>query len=346
MALSPSQGPGLEPSQGTSPQLKAASISMASAEEASSPPEVWTDLGLLLLAVIWGLNFIVVKVALELLHPLAFNALRFPLACITLLILVRLRGTVVVPERRHVVPLIFWGLLGNVAYQLFFIFGLNRTGAGNAGVLLATTPVWTILLSAALGHERPTLAVWLGAGLTLMGMLLVMLGAGALKMGGGALWGDLLLIGGAMTWAVYTVGARNLVVQYGSIQVTAWTLWIGTAVLVPLGIPALVAAPPFQLPAVAWGGIAYAGILAVGIAYALWNGGVRRLGNTRTAIYSNMVPVVALTAAWFWLDEVPTTLQLSGAGLILGGILLARLKRKVSSAPEAPEIHIAAHPLR
>lgn len=314
---------------------------------ASSPPEVWTDLGLVFLAVIWGLNFIVVKVALDLLHPLAFNALRFPLACITLLILVRLRGAVVVPERRDIGPLILWGLLGNVAYQLFFIFGLDRTGAGNAGVLLATTPVWTIILSAALGHERPTLAVWLGAGLTLSGMLLVILGGGGtVQLGGNSIWGDLLLIGGAMTWAVYTVGSRNLVMRYGSIQVTAWTVWIGTAVLVPLGVPALVAAPPFQLPAMAWGGIAYAGILAVGIAYALWNRGVRRLGNTRTAIYSNLVPVVALTAAWFWLDEVPTALQLSGASLILAGILLARLKRRVGSAPEAPEIHIAAHPLR
>jgi drug/metabolite transporter (DMT)-like permease len=62
----------------------------------------------------------------------------------------------------------------------------------------------------------------------------------------------------------------------------------------------------------------------VGIAYLLWYRGVQRLGNSRTAVYSNLVPVAALLTAWLWLHEVPTGLQIGGATVILAGISMAR----------------------
>jgi drug/metabolite transporter (DMT)-like permease len=73
----------------------------------------------------------------------------------------------------------------------------------------------------------------------------------------------------------------------------------------------------------------------VGIAYLLWYRGLQRLGNSRTAIYQNLVPVAALLTAWLWLDEVPSVLQLGGAAVILGGISLARWggRRAVNRAP-------------
>ena len=62
-----------------------------------------------------------------------------------------------------------------------------------------------------------------------------------------------------------------------------------------------------------------------GSAYLLWYRGVQRLGNSRTAVYSNLVPVAALITAWIWLGEVPTGPQIAGAGVILVGLSVARL---------------------
>lgn len=75
----------------------------------------------------------------------------------------------------------------------------------------------------------------------------------------------------------------------------------------------------------AWAGVVYAGILSIGVAYLIWYRGVRLLGASRTAVYSNLVPVAALITAWVWLGEVPSALQLAGATVILGGLTLARL---------------------
>lgn len=284
-----------------------------------------TELGLLALVLIWGVNYSVLKAVLDTLDPLALNALRFPLAAALLaVVMTRLPGSPVEPRDR--VPLFLLGILGNVVYQMAFILGIESTLAGNASLLLATSPVWTVLLSAALGHESPNALVFLGSAVTLGGMALVILGGGhALGLGHGTLKGDTLLAAAAVLWSCYTVASGRYVRRYGAIKVTAWTLWVGTPFLVLLGVPSLLSLSWTSVSAWVWGGVAYAGLFAIGTAYLLWNRGVRNLGNSRTAIYSNLVPVTALITAWLWLGEVPTALQATGAAVILGGISLARV---------------------
>jgi drug/metabolite transporter (DMT)-like permease len=289
-----------------------------------SPRDPSTDAGLLVLALIWGVNFSVVKSVLVHLDPLALNALRFPIAAAALWLVIRNLGSRGVdPQDRP--RLLLLGLLGNVVYQLAFIIGIDRTLAGNASILLATTPVWTVLLSVARGHERLTPMVGAGAILTLVGMVLVVLGSGQqVGLGTTTLAGDSLMVLAAILWATYTVGSNRLVRKYGPIRVTTWTLWVGTPVLVLIAVPQLTATAWTAVPLAAWGGVMFSGLFALAVAYLLWYRGVQRIGNSRTAVYSNLVPVTALMTAWIWLGEVPTAAQLSGAGVILGGIWLAR----------------------
>ena len=288
-----------------------------------------TDLGLLVMALIWGINFPIIKASLVELPPLVFNALRFPLAAITVLVILWVRGKVSWPERRDWPRVVALGILGNVVYQGFFIFGVDGTFAGNAAILLATTPVWTLALSTLRGHEKPGALVWVGVLATLSGMALVVLGGGlGLGLRGATLHGDLLMIGAAVTWSIYTVGSRRLIHRYGSLPVTAWTLWIGSAGLVLLGLPSLLETPLQDVSAFTWGGVAYAGILAIGLAYLLWYRGVQRIGSSRTAVYANLTPVVAMIVAWAWLGETPMKLQILGAAVVLLGLALARMGRE------------------
>ena len=188
------------------------------------------------------------------------------------------------------------------------------------------------MLSSLLGQERLSLWVSVGAIGTLTGMVLVILGRGdTVSVGGATLVGDLLMIAAAILWATYTVGSRPLVVKYGSVRVTAWSLWIGTPVLVGWGLPSIVRTEFGAVSPMAWAGVIYAGVLSIGLAYLLWYRAVGRLGNSRTAIYSNLVPVAALVTAWLWLGEVPSGLQLAGAAVILGGLTLARLGPRAHS---------------
>lgn len=305
-----------------------------SRDDAGSGADRVTDAGLLALALIWGVNFSVIKVGLRELHPLAFNALRFPLAVLALTGLLALRGSLSLPRRGDVPRVLALGVLGNVVYQLFFIFGIDATLAGNAAILLATTPVWVVVLSALRGHERPRAVVWIGVAATVAGMVAVVVGGEQeVALGGGTLRGDLLSAGAAVVWAVYTVEGRDLTRRYGSLRVTAWTLACGSVGLVALGIPFLADTDLAGLDPGTWAAVAYAGVLAIGVAYVIWYWGVRRIGSTRTSVFSNLVPVVALAAAWVWLGETPTGLQLAGAAVVIGGMTLTRTTR--TGGPEA-----------
>jgi drug/metabolite transporter (DMT)-like permease len=286
-----------------------------------------TDLALLLMTVIWGVNFAIVKGAMAWIPPLGFNALRFPIAAVAVYGVLRWKGPIPLPERRHL-PLVFLlGLLGNGIYQIFFVVGLDWTRAGNTSLLLATTPAWTVLLSAWTGEGTLTLKGLLGVGLTLAGVGLLVLGSGSeVGLGTGtALWGDLMVLSAALLWAIYTVGSRGLILRYGSLPVTAWTLWVGTVILMLIGIPDLVRLSWASVPLVTgWGAVFFAGAFAVALSYVIWYHGVQRLGSTRTATFSNAVPVVALLTAWVVLDEVPTALQWLGAAIVLAGVVLTR----------------------
>jgi len=303
-------------------------VTLSRAPRDAQVKPVATDLALLLMVGIWAVNFSVAKLGLNALSPLAFNALRFPLAALVVLTALRFRGPLPLPLPRDRLRLVMLGLLGNVLYQQFFIFGLDRTRAGTASLLLAGTPMLTALLSAAVGHERVGWRSWMGAGATIGGMALIVGSvAGA---GGSTLSGDLLMILASVAWAGYTVGSRPLVEHYGAISVTAWTLCIGAAGVVLVGIPDLARADLAALTVGTWLSVVYAGALSIGVAYLIWYHGVRQIGNTRTAVYSNLVPVVALAVAWAWLGETPSLRQVIGALVIIGGVTLAQARRDIA----------------
>lgn len=311
------------------------SVSVGSQASAPVPARGWTEAGLALMVLIWAVNFSVVKSALEVFDPLGFNALRFLLASAFVFAVLRAQGPVRWPDRRDIPRLILLGVVGNVLYQLGFIFGLDLTRAGNASLMLALTPLFITLLSWRMGHEHPGPLTWLGGGCSVVGVALV--SGSSLRLEGTALTllGDVILIGAGMVWAFYTVGSRAMIQRYGSVQTTAWTMWSGTVLLVALGLPSLVAQEWAAVNAFAWGGLFFSALLSIGLAYLLWYRGVERIGNTRTSIYSNLTPAVALVVAAVALGERLTALSVLGAVLTIGGVMLVRgdSRRTGATAP-------------
>ncbi len=282
------------------------------------------EIGLLLMVVLWAVNFPVIKIGLAAVPPYAFNALRFPLAALLLGAVLLARDGLVLPERGDVTKVVVLGIIGNFVYQLLFISGLDRSRAGNASVLLNTSPIYTVLFSSLLGHERIRAIAWGGIAATVAGIALVVgSGEGGFRFSTATLPGDLMMLSAAIIWAIYTVGSRNLVRKYGSVPVTAWTLWSGAVLLVLVGIPEL-RSMDSSIPFSAWGSLVYAGFLGLGLSYLLWYRGVHVLGNTRTAAFGNLVPVLTILLAWPMLGEVPNVWQIVGAMVIIAGISVVR----------------------
>ncbi len=278
-----------------------------------------------LLVLIWAANFSVVKAALADFRPLAFNALRFLLASGVLVAFQRASGRSLRFERRHWPALLALGLLGNTVYQVLFIIGLDWTLAGNASLLLGVAPVFVMLFSARVRHEDPSRQAWAGVALSFAGIALVVLGgARAVRFGADTWRGDATMLVAAIAWSGYTVGSSGLVRRYGALPVTAATLWIGAAGLLLVSLPSLAAQRWASVRPGSWLGLLFSGCLSIAVAYLLWYDSVERVGSSRTAVYSNTVPVAGLLIAWITLGERPTWLHLAGTVAILGGVVLVR----------------------
>jgi len=293
------------------------------------------DLAIVLLVLIWGSNFSVVKAALNEFSPLAFNSTRFVLASVVLALFLAVSGTRIRFGKEDALRLVGLGLLGNVVYQALFIYGINGTRAGNAALMLSSVPLIVTVLSVGLKHETISRAGWAGVALSIAGIVLILWGGShGLSFGSDTIRGDLTMLAAALGWSVYTVLSSPYVQRYGTLPVTAFTMWTGTVGLVALSTPALLAQDWSSISPGAWGGLVFSGALAIALAYILWYYGIRQLGSSRTAVYSNTVPVVALIVAWLTLGEVPTWFQVAGTVLILGGIALARMRRVPAEMPE------------
>src|SRR3954463_8384534 len=151
-----------------------------------------TDLLLLTMAVIWGINFVVVKYATHIFDPVAFTGLRVGTAALFLGTVALSRGGISLP-RADVLRLLFLGVLGNGFYQLFFVHGVARTRAGNAALIVGAAPAFIALIASARGMERLKRMTILGITLSVVGVGLVIAGSGGAAAGETTLLGSVLV---------------------------------------------------------------------------------------------------------------------------------------------------------
>ncbi len=291
----------------------------------------------LVVALIWGVNVPLMKAGLTEFDPFVFNALRLSLSAVALGVVdaFERRGRRGVPSQgtpwRFVVG---FGLLSSLLYQVMFLVGMDATSASNTALIIASGPLWTAILSRLYGLERFTPRTLAALAVTLTGTLLVTTGGAASDADSGSLFGNVIVLAAMLTWAWATVLSRPVLEWFPATRLA----YLSTLVALPahwaLALPRLdeidVARPGFATTAVV-----YSGVLSTGVAYALWNRSVRELGPARTATFSYLVPVVALTVAWWFLGERPAGLQIAGGFLVIAG-LSARSRLRRPGRPVKP----------
>ena len=290
----------------------------------------------LLVAFIWGINVPVMKAGLAEMHPFLFNAVRLSLSAAALGIIdwVERAGR---PATKVPLKTVLWyGLLSSLVYQVLFLWGMKETTASNTALIIASGPLWAAVFSALYRLEKPTASAGISLSIAFAGTLLVTASGSAespeMRAGPGELWGNLAILASMMTFAWTTVISKPILetvpatrLAYLSVLVSLPGHWL-------LALPFLGAVNPDR-PAFLGFSLLFSGVLSTGVAYALWNRSVRILGPARTATFSYLVPVVALTVAWSFLDETPSPLQMTGGALVILG--LASRRRPKPALPEA-----------
>ena len=291
------------------------------------------EFSLLFVVLVWGVNFPILKAALAVMPVFVVNAFRFIVSGLVLGLVYILRQRsqstpFLMPlfqRGRHIFGL---GLLGYVIYQLCFILGLNGTTAGSAALIMASSPLWTALLGYLLDYEQLTTRAWFALVLSLAGTSVVVIGgAQAVELSPGTLEGNLLMLGAAVCWGAYTALCKPVLQDITPTGLTFFGLLFALPFLIGMSIPYLEVVEWSEIELEVWGAIIFSGGLSTGLAFVFWNVAVHNVGPSHTAVFSNLVPFVALLASFVLLGEPVTVPQVAGGGLIVGGLLLMRRSR-------------------
>ncbi len=284
-----------------------------------------TDIFMLLAILCWALNFSFIKIALREFSPLGFNGIRLFFASLILIIVIFISGERFSVARSDILKVCVLGIVGNTIYQLLFIHGLNWTTASKTSVIMAMTPVFIALLSTLLKQEKIHWAGWLGIAISFIGFYLVITRqVGTFHFSWEYLRGDLMILAGNLFWAVYTVFSRPFLEKISPLKWTSITLAVGTVFYLPFAASDIVRIRWSEISFQAWAVLIYSALFAIAICYVIWYASVKRVGNSKTAVYGYLSPIFTILFAYLLLSERITLSQIGGALIIFGGVYLTR----------------------
>jgi drug/metabolite transporter (DMT)-like permease len=286
------------------------------------PGDFSTDALLVLMAVLWAVNYSVAKYGTRTVPPLAYNAVRIVMAVVVLLAIGLLAHER--PSRRDILALMAIGVLGNGLYQLCFIEGLARSRAGTVALMLAGSPAFVAIVGRIFRVEHVGRRGWAGIALQLVGIACVVFGSVARSSGDDTVLGSALIVTGSVFWAFFAILIKPYTERLSGINVGAYSLAGGALFVTAIGLPGMLATDWSALSGPVWGAIVYSGIGALVVGNLIWYHGVSRIGPTRVSMFSNLQPLIALSVAWIALGEVPTLWQGLGAGSIMTGLIITR----------------------
>ena len=277
----------------------------------------------LVAVIMWGLAPVATRAAVGHLSPLPLLTLRLAAATLVLL-----PWAVPVFRRlsaRSAGRLAAAGILGLVGYNLPVTVGLRWLPAATAGLLLATEPVWVLVLGRVFLGERGGLRPWLGSAVALGGVA-VLAGPEAVTGAGGyrALAGIGLVLAGTLAFAAYTIVLRPLSEQFGAIPATAASTAVGTVpYLAFAGL--LPGAGLAHLSPAVWGELAFLALGSTAAGMLLWNVAVLSGGTARVSVLLYLEPVVSVLGAATFLGERVGLVTIGGGVLILAGVAVASI---------------------
>jgi drug/metabolite transporter (DMT)-like permease len=203
-------------------------------------------------------------------------------------------------------------------------------------------PTWTALFSIALGKIVPRWMLFAWIGVTVVGVVLVILGRGgsSLRLSHDDLLGSFFALMGALVYAGYSVLSKPLVDRYGAMILAIWTHWLTALGLVVLALPELLKTDFSALPHSVYPQILYSGIMAGVGGYMIWNFAVQEIGPARAAVYNNFTPLISAFGGVVFLHESMTTLIVIGGLLIIVGVIMVRQNMQVTERGKSLVIKI------
>ncbi len=278
------------------------------------------DLALFSVALIWGIAFVVQRIAAVQIGVFLFNGLRFLIGAMVLL---PFYGKGIgndtfspVIQRKYILGMVLVGL-AVFAGSAFQQEGLRYTTAGNAGFITGLYVVFIPIIMAFVMRQRPQPVVWVAACLSVLGLFLLSAG-GKMKLNPG----DGLVLVGALFWALHVILVGRMVQRVRVVRLAIVQYLVCGLLSTLIGF--ITEVHTVSVLVHGWWLIAFSGVISVGVGYTLQATGQRVAPPADAAIILSMEAVFAALFGWWILGEYLTSFQLVGCGIILCGNLLAQ----------------------
>jgi drug/metabolite transporter (DMT)-like permease len=277
---------------------------------------------LILLAVIfWGASFAATKIALLEIEPVTIIILRLILASILLFVFALLtKRKFALNIKSHL--WIFILALIAVFHLWIQVTGLKYTTASNTGWIIGTAPIFMTLLALVFFKERVT-------PLQILGILIAMLGL-LLLFGDGDLTridlienkGDLLVLGSAFTWGVYSMVNKKISLSYSPLMTIFYLFVMMVIIIAPFNISRAAVDSVLQLSITGWVSIIFLGLFCSGIAYVIWAYSLRDLESAKVGAFLYFEPFITVIFAWMLLSEKITFMMMMSGIIITAGVFM------------------------
>jgi drug/metabolite transporter (DMT)-like permease len=282
---------------------------------------------LLVLGIIWGTNFLFMKLAVAVIPPLEVAWLRTLFGAVPIAGFALVTRALDRSDWRHLHHYVAMALLANVGPYVFFVLGTHYLPSGIAGVISGTIPFITAgVVAIALPAEVLTRSKLIAIAVGFAGVVLVApLGnSGTQHAGASPLLGVAAMLGGSLSYAFALVYAKRFVAPLGfsAVRLAAYQMLIAFMLMIPVAAPghwSALAAHPTALLGLIFG----LGLLGTGIAFVIYYYLIAQLGALKAASVYYIPPVVALAVGAVFAGEVVGLRQIAGALLIMGGIYYA-----------------------
>jgi drug/metabolite transporter (DMT)-like permease len=290
----------------------------------SARADVLANVGALVAAVLFGASVVAVRVAVRDIPPTTLAVFRFGQGAVVLLGATALiRPGLLRLNRSSIRAAVLLGAIFFSLFPLSFNAGLQFTQASRGALMLATMPIWSMLLARWIIGEQLVARQMLGIGLSLCGVLIVVVERGLILEGDGrAMLGDGLVVLTAFWGALYGVLAKRALGREHALTLVSYAMLIGTILLVPIALGEGLVGELGQLDTSLIRIVLFLGIPGGAIAFGLWTASLARLSPTQVAVYINLNPIVAATLGVLLLSERATPVFLLSFAAVIAGVLL------------------------
>ena len=287
-------------------------------------------------ALCWGAMFPIAAAAITHIDPYSLTAIRYGIAAIVFLALLRVIEGKIDAAGRHK-ELFVLGSVGFAGFNLLSYGGLEHTQPQNAALIVALQPLVTAVGLWLTTRKTPTRTTLIAMAFALLGVALVITkGHPSTLVHGGGTLGELMVLAGCICWIVYTLGARRFP-EFSPLRYTALSAGYGTLTIFAItAVIALAGGTHLHATGALYVQALYIVVFGAIVAVLAWNEGVRRIGPANAALFLNLVPVVSFAVEIGFQGYDPSDWELVGAAITITALVFNNLlSRDRAPAPRA-----------